>query len=257
MAQFIPNDPLFGLQWNLLNTGQTGLDPAMSISTSPMCARLHGRGVTVAVYDNGVDYNHLDLDDNYDASQHVIIDGSPNDANWLPRVGRRLNRLQQPEPSRHRNGRRRGGGEQRRRHRRHRLRCYGRRRPQPDLRPDARKPVDPGVPAARQLRRGPVRLRRPGVPRRRNAAGWSDITPHCRPRRAAPRRPGTVIVNLCTTTEWAQATSTPTRRSGMQRASPFTLAALPTKARSFLLRCAALPCWSPALPVRIKWGAIS
>jgi subtilisin-like proprotein convertase family protein len=85
MAQYIPTDPLFGLQWELLNTGQTGFGPGnIDFNVTYVWPNYTGRGVTVAVYDNGVDYNHADLNDNYDASKHVIIDGSPDDANWLP-----------------------------------------------------------------------------------------------------------------------------------------------------------------------------
>ena len=34
-----------------------------------------GRGVHVGVFDNGVQYTHHDLDGNYDASRHVVVDG--------------------------------------------------------------------------------------------------------------------------------------------------------------------------------------
>ncbi|MEM9247408.1 MAG: S8 family serine peptidase [Pseudomonadota bacterium] len=38
-----------------------------------------GEGVSVGVYDDGVDYNHEDLDDNYDASLHPDVGGAPFD----------------------------------------------------------------------------------------------------------------------------------------------------------------------------------
>ena len=38
-----------------------------------------GRGITVAVYDDGVQYTHHDLNNNYDASQHITIGGSLHD----------------------------------------------------------------------------------------------------------------------------------------------------------------------------------
>ena len=38
-----------------------------------------GEGVTVGVFDNGVEYTHADLDGNYDSSLHVVIGGAVHD----------------------------------------------------------------------------------------------------------------------------------------------------------------------------------
>jgi subtilisin-like proprotein convertase family protein len=71
-----PTDPLYDDQWHfdLIGDIETIWDDYT------------GDGVTVAVYDEGVDYDHPDLDDNYDASMHftydgVVYDGAPNGPN--------------------------------------------------------------------------------------------------------------------------------------------------------------------------------
>jgi hypothetical protein len=65
-ASGVPNDPSFGLQWGLQNTGQSvggtsgtagsdeGVVPAWNVSTG-------SSSIVVAVTDTGVDYNHPDL----------------------------------------------------------------------------------------------------------------------------------------------------------------------------------------------------
>jgi subtilisin family serine protease len=65
--EVIPNDPLFGLQWSLHNTGQMGGLPgadidalsAWEITTGGLTA--HGDTIVVAVIDSGCDINHVDL----------------------------------------------------------------------------------------------------------------------------------------------------------------------------------------------------
>jgi subtilisin family serine protease len=72
MPTYIPNDPLFGDQWHLRNTGQGGT-PGVDINVTSVWPDYTGVGVTVAVYDDGVQYTHPDLNDNYDASRHVFL----------------------------------------------------------------------------------------------------------------------------------------------------------------------------------------
>lgn len=64
-----PTDPLFSLQWHFdfLGDIQTIWD------------EYSGAGVTVAVYDDGVEYTHEDLDDNYDSSAHFEYLGDEYD----------------------------------------------------------------------------------------------------------------------------------------------------------------------------------
>jgi subtilisin family serine protease len=61
----LPTDTYFHKQWYLLNTGQSGGLAGIDLNVTGVWADYTGRGVTVAVYDDGVEYTHPDLDDNY------------------------------------------------------------------------------------------------------------------------------------------------------------------------------------------------
>ncbi|HYD69940.1 S8 family serine peptidase [Azospirillum sp.] len=76
----LPNDPLFSQQWHLLNTGQFGGKPGVDLNVVPVWEDYTGKGVTVGVYDSGVQYTHPDLDGNYDRSLHLSIGGTTHDA---------------------------------------------------------------------------------------------------------------------------------------------------------------------------------
>ena len=57
----LPSDPLFREQWHLHNTGQTGGVPGVDIRVLPAWEDYTGKGVRVAVFDEGVDLQHRDL----------------------------------------------------------------------------------------------------------------------------------------------------------------------------------------------------
>ncbi|PTX57723.1 subtilisin-like proprotein convertase family protein [Litoreibacter ponti] len=63
------SDPLFSSQWhlNLINVRDVWRDYS-------------GEGVVVGVFDDGVDFNHEDLDDNFDARLNIVTNGF----NWNP-----------------------------------------------------------------------------------------------------------------------------------------------------------------------------
>ncbi len=64
-ASVTPNDPLYGNLWGLNNTGQTGGTADADIDAPEAWnSYTGGNDVTVAVVDTGVDYNHVDLNDN-------------------------------------------------------------------------------------------------------------------------------------------------------------------------------------------------
>ncbi|KAI8809534.1 peptidase S8/S53 domain-containing protein [Cladochytrium replicatum] len=60
------SDPLFPQQWHLNNDGSNGLFPGHDINVVPVWMRdINGTGITVAVLDDGVDFNHPDIKPNF------------------------------------------------------------------------------------------------------------------------------------------------------------------------------------------------
>ncbi|MFN3293696.1 MAG: S8 family serine peptidase [Gemmobacter sp.] len=76
---FAPADPLFGNQWHLLNTGQNGAVPGVDINVTRVWDEFTGRGVTVGIWDDGIEYTHPDLIGSYDPGLHILINGTPHD----------------------------------------------------------------------------------------------------------------------------------------------------------------------------------
>lgn len=60
-TQFIPDDPLFGNQWHLNNTGQNGGAVDADIDAPEGWDFSTGAGTVIAIYDNGVETSHEDL----------------------------------------------------------------------------------------------------------------------------------------------------------------------------------------------------
>ncbi len=61
----IPNDSRFNEQWHLFNTGQGfGLDNYDILAPEAWALQSSSEDIVVAVIDTGIDYNHVDLDDN-------------------------------------------------------------------------------------------------------------------------------------------------------------------------------------------------
>ncbi|KAH9497819.1 Neuroendocrine convertase 2 [Dermatophagoides farinae] len=79
-----PNDPFFQYQWYLKNTGQNGGKPRLDLNVEAAWAQgITGKNVTTAIMDDGVDYMHPDLKDNYNAK--ASYDFSSNDPYPYPR----------------------------------------------------------------------------------------------------------------------------------------------------------------------------
>jgi Ca2+-binding RTX toxin-like protein/subtilisin-like proprotein convertase family protein len=76
---YMPSDTLFGEQWHLFNNGQNGGTPGVDINVTPVWDEFTGAGVTVGVWDDGVQSTHHDLDDNYDSSLHIPDSGGTHD----------------------------------------------------------------------------------------------------------------------------------------------------------------------------------
>ena len=70
-----PNDPQFGGQWGMANTGQSGGAAGVDVhATQAWDVTTGGAGVTVALNDTGIDYNHPDLYLNIWVNQAEIPD---------------------------------------------------------------------------------------------------------------------------------------------------------------------------------------
>lgn len=75
-----PQDPLFAQQWHLRNTGQTGGTPGIDLNVSPVWHNYTGDGVTVAIVDDGVDWQHPDLQANYEPRLEQDVAENDGDA---------------------------------------------------------------------------------------------------------------------------------------------------------------------------------
>uniref|UniRef100_H2YJQ6 Neuroendocrine convertase 2 n=1 Tax=Ciona savignyi TaxID=51511 RepID=H2YJQ6_CIOSA len=77
-------DPLYPYQWYINNTGQAGGKPGLDLNVQAAWNMGYtGKGVTVAIMDDGLDYLHPDLRDNY--SPEASYDFSSNDPYPYPR----------------------------------------------------------------------------------------------------------------------------------------------------------------------------
>jgi subtilisin family serine protease/subtilisin-like proprotein convertase family protein len=73
VSSAVPNNPLFGQQWGLQNTGANGGTPGADVHAVPAWDIAQGSPqVVVAVMDTGVDYNHPDLYQNIWINQAEI-----------------------------------------------------------------------------------------------------------------------------------------------------------------------------------------
>jgi len=78
----VPNDPQFGTQWNLQNTGQSGGTPGADVKASDAWEISGGDpSITVAVLDSGTEWTHDDLAANIWTNPGEVLDGIDNDAN--------------------------------------------------------------------------------------------------------------------------------------------------------------------------------
>ncbi|MDD9907246.1 MAG: S8 family peptidase, partial [Rhodospirillaceae bacterium] len=77
---FTPSDDLFLNQWHLLNTGQfVGSVAGIDIDVTDVWDDYTGAGIRVGVVDDGVEYTHHDLNDNYVASGEFDYGGNDSD----------------------------------------------------------------------------------------------------------------------------------------------------------------------------------
>ena len=80
--RLIPNDTLFGEQWHLRNTGQSGGTLGADVNVTDVWDNYLGNGVVIAIVDDGLEHAHPDLNANY--SPGLSFDYNDNDANPQP-----------------------------------------------------------------------------------------------------------------------------------------------------------------------------
>jgi subtilisin-like proprotein convertase family protein len=68
IATIIEQTPLFSKQWYLQNTGQTGGTPGADANIVNAWSTATGTGVVIGIVDEGVQYTHADLNDNYNSA---------------------------------------------------------------------------------------------------------------------------------------------------------------------------------------------
>jgi proprotein convertase subtilisin/kexin type 2 len=79
-----PSDPLYPYQWYLKNTGQSNGKPRLDLNVEKAWAMgITGKNITTAIMDDGVDYMHPDLKNNFNAE--ASYDFSSNDPYPYPR----------------------------------------------------------------------------------------------------------------------------------------------------------------------------
>ena len=85
--KMIPNDPRFGDQWHLRNTGQTSGTVGEDVNITAVWNSTLGTGVVIGIVDDGLDTDHADLSTNYRDSldwDWCGNDGNPNPGNNDP-----------------------------------------------------------------------------------------------------------------------------------------------------------------------------
>lgn len=74
-----PNDPLYGDQWHLLNTGQSNGLLGADANIETAWDFVTGRGVTIGIVDDGLEITHEDLIDNVNTAIDFDWNGNDND----------------------------------------------------------------------------------------------------------------------------------------------------------------------------------
>ena len=74
-----PTDPLLSTQWHLFDIGRLGFTQSDSLSgMERVWADYRGAGVSVGIWDDGVQASHWDLAANFDASKQISVSGTVN-----------------------------------------------------------------------------------------------------------------------------------------------------------------------------------
>ena len=81
LPRWVPNDPKFPDQWHLQNTGQTSGVSGEDVNITGAWNAYKGTGIVIGIVDDGLDWNHPDLDDYYESTldyDYCQDDGDPS-----------------------------------------------------------------------------------------------------------------------------------------------------------------------------------
>jgi subtilisin family serine protease len=70
----VPSDPYLARQWHLIDR-----DSGLDLNVRAVWKAYSGAGVTVGIWDDGIEYTHPDLDGNYARRLHIRLDGERHD----------------------------------------------------------------------------------------------------------------------------------------------------------------------------------
>jgi subtilisin-like proprotein convertase family protein len=86
--KLVPNDSLFPYQWYLRNIGQWNGTPGIDLHVINVWNTYRGAGIVIGIVDDGLQTNHPDLSQNYNAGlSHDFDDDDPNPNPSLPDDG--------------------------------------------------------------------------------------------------------------------------------------------------------------------------
>jgi subtilisin family serine protease len=87
-SRFTPRDPLFADQWHLKNTGQRGGTKGIDLNLSEVWKSWRGKGVSIAVVDDGLEIRHPDLSPNcFSLASKMHFDFNAGDTDPSPARG--------------------------------------------------------------------------------------------------------------------------------------------------------------------------
>ena len=85
-TKMIPNDTKFSDQWHLQNTGQTGGTTGEDVNVTGVWDNYTGAGVVIGIVDDGLDWEHPDLDDYYEDTLDYDYCGNDGNDNIIVHV---------------------------------------------------------------------------------------------------------------------------------------------------------------------------
>ena len=79
LPRWVPNDPKFSDQWHLQNTGQSSGTSGEDVNITGAWNTYRGAGIVIGIVDDGLDWNHPDLDNYYESTLDYDFCGNDGD----------------------------------------------------------------------------------------------------------------------------------------------------------------------------------